>query len=176
MNYLIFFQILKTKKVTFNYHQRCLTEKDFTSNSNLKKDFTIITTNQDATNPSLTFVSTMEHKCLPIYGVQWHPEKNQYEFELNHHYSHIPHDYNAVLIGQYFANFFVNETRKSCSTFPNALIESKHLIYNFAPTYTGTTTNATYEQIYLFSISSLNKPWCVTIYFIVFLLLLFCYL
>ena len=136
----------------------------------------MITTNQDATNSNLTFVSTMEHKHLPIYGVQWHPEKNQYEFVLNDNYRHIPHDYDAILIGEYFANFFVNEARKSCSVFPNILKESQHLIYNYYPTYTGMKTNATYEQIYIFSISSHNKPWCVTMYLIVFLLLLFCYL
>ena len=144
---------MKTKNVTFNYHQWCLTPEDFTR-SNLTENYIIITTNQDHKNSHLEFISTFEHKTLPIYGVQWHPEKNQFEFRINKHYNNIPHDENAVLIGQYFANFFINETRKSYSQFKNASIESKYLIYNYNTTYTGAKENQSFEQIYVFAIPS----------------------
>ena len=42
----------------------------------------------------------------PIYGTQWHPEKNS--FNWNPHFV-INHGAHAVRVAQYFANFFVNE-------------------------------------------------------------------
>ncbi len=30
------------------------------------------------------FVSTVEHNELPLYASQWHPEKNSFEFAVNH--------------------------------------------------------------------------------------------
>jgi hypothetical protein len=38
--------------------------------------------------------------------VQFHPEKNAYEWKKT---SNNPHTANAILVQQYFANFFVNE-------------------------------------------------------------------
>jgi hypothetical protein len=54
----------------------------------------------------LEFISTLEHRKYPFYGVQFHPEKNLYEWVTE---KNIPHGSHAVQISQYFANFFVNE-------------------------------------------------------------------
>lgn len=54
----------------------------------------------------VTFVSSMESTKYPFYGVQFHPEKNLYEWVNG---KKIPHNMQAVLVTQYFANFFVNE-------------------------------------------------------------------
>jgi hypothetical protein len=54
----------------------------------------------------LEFVSSFEHKKYPIYGVQFHPEKNAFEWKKT---NNNPHTANAILVQQYFANFFVNE-------------------------------------------------------------------
>ena len=42
----------------------------------------------------------------PLYGVQWHPEKNPFEWtrELN-----IPHSAEAILASQYMEFFFINQ-------------------------------------------------------------------
>lgn len=45
-------------------------------------------------------------KKYPIYGTQWHPEKLQFEWEPKEAISHSP---DAVLVGQYMANFFVKQ-------------------------------------------------------------------
>jgi gamma-glutamyl hydrolase len=42
----------------------------------------------------------------PIYGSQWHPEKNSYEMGYTRH---VTHTFESVLVAQYFANFFVDE-------------------------------------------------------------------
>ena len=45
-------------------------------------------------------------KMYPIYGTQWHPEKNAFEWAPDQAINHSDH---AVLIAQRAANFFVNE-------------------------------------------------------------------
>lgn len=136
-------QILKTKNVTVNLHKYCITEHSLNAHG-VAREFRVTSYNMD--NNGLQFISSLEHKQYPFYGLQFHPEKNLYEWKLN---LKIPHSFNAVQVGQYFANFFVNEARKSEHTFPNSEMEKRKLIYNYSPTYTG-LNNTSFEQCYLF--------------------------
>lgn len=54
----------------------------------------------------LEFISSIEDKNYPFYGVQFHPEKNAYEWVKR---KNIPHGRNPTIVNQYFANFFVDE-------------------------------------------------------------------
>lgn len=51
------------------------------------------------------FISSVEHKKYPFYGVQFHPEKNAFEWTIES----IPHSADAILVEQFYGNFFVNE-------------------------------------------------------------------
>lgn len=64
----------------------------------------ILTVNQDW--DGLEFVSSVEHKTKPYYGIQFHPEKTMFEWKESHL---TPHDVNAIKVSQYFANFFVGQ-------------------------------------------------------------------
>ncbi|KAH7637372.1 gamma-glutamyl hydrolase a-like protein [Dermatophagoides farinae] len=101
-----------------------------------------------------TFVSMYEHRKYPIYGSMWHPEKNQFEFVINEHVGNINHDRWAIIVAQYFGNFFVNEARRSCGRFKDKLDESQHLIYNYNDyvEYTGQNGKSSYEEIYKFPV------------------------
>ena len=86
----------------------------------------------------------------PIYATQWHPEMNIFEFTHNEGLgTNINHSKKAVLISQYFANFFVDEARKNTNRFESGTEEMKYLIYNYNPFY-----SAKYglfdEQMYMF--------------------------
>lgn len=70
----------------------------------LDSDWRVTAVNNDS--QGLEFISSFEHKQYPIYGVQFHPEKNGYEWKKT---NNNPHTANAILVQQYFANFFVNE-------------------------------------------------------------------
>ena len=63
-----------------------------------------MSTNYD--NNDLQFISSIEHYKYPFYGVQFHPEKNNFEWIEG---KNIPHGLNATKIGRYFAEFFVDE-------------------------------------------------------------------
>lgn len=140
---------LNKHNVTFNYHKYCLTNEVF-ERYGILSDWRIISTNKDESG--LKFISVMESTKYPVYGVQFHPEKNQFEFGKKE----IPHSDEAVRISQYFANFFVNECRKSTGSFPNEEMEEEAFIYNYSPTDTG-RINASFEQIYVFDKEDFEK-------------------
>lgn len=122
----------------------CATVEDLQS-SGLSNSWKVLSVNHDWNG--LEFVSTIEHVKYPFYAVQFHPEKNLYEFIKN---KNISHTANAVKYAQYFADFLLNEARKSTNDFPNSTIEENMLFYNYVPEYTGKEGSA-FAQIYGFS-------------------------
>lgn len=134
--------ILKTENVTVNSHGFCFTEANFTR-YNLTDEWKVLSTNVD--RDGLEFISSYEHKSLPFYGVQFHPEKNLFEFERA---PTTLHTSNAIKTSSYFADFFVDECRKNGHNFEKEL--AKDLIYKYAPRYIG-ILGSIYEQVYIFS-------------------------
>ena len=85
----------------------------------------------------------------PFYGLQWHPEKAAFEW---HPEKDTRHSWDAIRLGQYFANFFVNEARKNNNTFGSYEEELKWVIAKHQPTFTGymTKSKTPFDQIYVF--------------------------
>uniref|UniRef100_A0A3P9QEM5 folate gamma-glutamyl hydrolase n=1 Tax=Poecilia reticulata TaxID=8081 RepID=A0A3P9QEM5_POERE len=111
----------------------------YNTDEDLKSFYKVLSTNTDG---NTEFVSTVEAYRFPVYGTQWHPEKNAFEWSR----PYIPHSPSAVRTTFYTAHFFVSEARKNFHRFQSEEEESKALIYNYNPVYTG---NA-FEQIYFF--------------------------
>lgn len=82
---------LSTKDCTLNNHKMGLTPSKFKKHKNIDKFYKIVSTSVDRKNRR--YVSTIEGRFYPFYGVQWHPERS-----------------GAM---DYFAKFFVNELRKN---------------------------------------------------------------
>ncbi|XP_031631289.1 gamma-glutamyl hydrolase-like [Contarinia nasturtii] len=135
--------ILKKEPVTSNFHSYCVTPKDMIDYG-LDKTWKSLSTNLDENG--LEFISSIEHKHYPFYGVQFHPEKNVYEWIRNRN---ITHTMDSIISSQYFAMFFINECRKNGNHFNGLNEENQALIYNFPVTYTG-IQNSTFVQTYLF--------------------------
>lgn len=101
-----------------------------------------ITTNKDKNN--LTFISIIEAKEYPFVGLQFHPEKNAYEWK-----NKDPHSWSAIYSARYFFDWFINESRKNDHTFINKHSLNKNIIYNYHPTYIK-NLNSSFEQVYFF--------------------------
>lgn len=108
----------------------------------------ILSWNHDLTG--LTFVSSIEHKRYPFFATQFHPEKVIYEW-IRHR--NISHTANAIKAGQYFAKFFVDQTRHSLNQFGGVDEENRALIYNYPVTFTA-LVKSSFEQSYLFTNNS----------------------
>ncbi|KAJ1090206.1 hypothetical protein NDU88_003341 [Pleurodeles waltl] len=134
---------LRKEKLTGNFHHFGLETQDFYANKNLRNFYNVLSTNTDKVG--LEFVSTMEGKKYPFYGVQWHPEVNRFQWKKELAFPHSP---NAVRLSFYMADFFVNEARKSSHQFASEEEEEAALIYNFQPAYVSNITD--YEQVYFF--------------------------
>lgn len=94
----------------------------------------------------LEFISTMESRRYPFFGVQFHPEKHIYEWTPK---TGISHSALAISAAQYFAQMFVTEARKSTHHYNSLVDVQKELIYNYPVKYTG-RDGSLYEQCYLF--------------------------
>jgi len=135
--------ILSTEPVTPNFHQFCVTKENLTA-FGIDKEWKVLSENDDFNGQR--FISSFEHTRYPFYGVQFHPEKNLYEWIINRNISHTS---NAIRAAQYFANFFVDEARNSLNSFASVDEENSVLIYNFPTNFTALVKSA-YEQCYLF--------------------------
>lgn len=69
--------ILSTKNVTMNNHHYGIYPSHLLSTPSLNDFYRILSTNEDRTG--VEFVSMMEAYNYPIFGSQWHPEKNIFE-------------------------------------------------------------------------------------------------
>lgn len=134
---------LTQEPLTGNFHYYGVTEQAFMGNEKLRNFFSILSTNI-ALNGAV-FVSTMEGKKYPFYGVQWHPEVNRFQWSPKQNFPHSP---NAVRVSSLLAEFFVNEGRRSLHSFSSPEEEESSLIYNYTPIYTGNFTS--YQQVYFF--------------------------
>eukprot|EP01114_Cavostelium_apophysatum_P002705 TRINITY_DN1238_c0_g1_i1.p1 TRINITY_DN1238_c0_g1~~TRINITY_DN1238_c0_g1_i1.p1 ORF type:complete len:321 (+),score=78.97 TRINITY_DN1238_c0_g1_i1:113-1075(+) len=136
--------ILATEKVSLNNHQEGILTKTYQNTPLLKQFYRPISLNYDIYGNE--FVSTWEGIKYPVFAMQWHAEKVQFEWNPT---EDINHSYDAVISMQYFANFLANQARKNFHKFPTFEEEFNSLIYNYKPTYTEAFASD-FEQAYIF--------------------------
>ena len=118
----------------------------FAPGSTLAAAFTVLSTNVDTQGKA--FVSTIEHATgAPIWGVQWHPERPQFEWKDAKSAVHFDHGADSVFAMFSVAARLVEEARKSTRRFASEADEAASLIYNFEPV--GTEDSGSY-QAYVF--------------------------
>lgn len=146
------YDIVVNRNVTMNNHHLGVGTAGFLADKKLTKHFQMTSFSFDRTGRS--FISTMEPidaEKLPIYGVQYHPEKNTFEYGTfqgtNIPFEAIDHSTEGVAFSLYLAQFFVGLTRRN-------LALGKHQYTNpdkFPLIITYPVISAVYfEQIYLF--------------------------
>ncbi|DAZ97371.1 TPA: hypothetical protein N0F65_003394 [Lagenidium giganteum] len=123
---------LATLPLTQNSHHDGTSVEHFRRYPALVDFFTVLATNEDRQGRG--FISAVEARRYPIYGVQFHPEKNAYdyvEYEDGSPYRDVDHSPEAIKVAQYFANFFVQEARKNGQKFADPTERHRALIYNY---------------------------------------------
>jgi len=115
------------QNITMNLHHDGITPDSYKNSKKLNSFFNALSTNYDKNNKE--FISTMESFKYPIYAVQWHPERSQFDFIPD---SGVPHTLDAILAMQYTANFFVNECRKNERQIDQKSVQSL-LVNNYSP-------------------------------------------
>ncbi|GFH53388.1 hypothetical protein CTEN210_09864 [Chaetoceros tenuissimus] len=107
--------MLSLKNITFNFHQNGIEPETFAKHEKLQKFFKITSYNYDLNGRP--FVSSIESIQYPIYGVQYHPEKNAFEYGLqpgtSRPYEVISHTREALFLSFHLASFFGELMRNS---------------------------------------------------------------
>jgi len=143
--YIPVLDILEQEPITQNEHVNGVSTYAFKENK-LDSFYNILSVNKDRLDQE--FVSTIEAKDYPIYGVQWHPEKNAYEWPVNHNMSHSEA---AITVSWYMAQFFVAESRKNNHSFASPKEEVDSLVYNYPNHFSYSMYGGIFEQIYIIS-------------------------
>ncbi|KAL7103750.1 hypothetical protein ACP275_08G198700 [Erythranthe tilingii] len=134
---------LSTECLVMQNHRYGISPEKFQKTKSLCSFFKILTTSTDENDE--VYVSTVQAHKYPVTAVQWHPEKNAFEWGL----SGIPHSEDAVQVTQHVANFFVREARMSKNR-PSTRKVLDNLIYNYSPTYCGKAGRG-FDEVYIFS-------------------------
>ncbi|CAH3021344.1 unnamed protein product [Porites evermanni] len=121
---------LRGNAVSYNNHKKAVTPKTFHKNKYLKDFFRVVATSKDRNG--VEFIANMEGKRYPVFLFHWHPAKAQFEWRRD---LDIKHTFDNILVGQYFANFFMRQARRSSHHFSNYNDERAALIYNYQTTY-----------------------------------------
>lgn len=111
-------EIVTKNNITMNNHHQGITPEQFSSSDRLKQLWRITSTNHDLSGRQ--FVSSIEPNDplrLPIYGVQYHPEKNTFEYATypgtDIPYEAINHSKEGIEMSMYLAQFFVDLARQN---------------------------------------------------------------
>jgi len=121
------YDIVTGYNVTMNNHHLGISPQRFRNNFGLSRRFDITSINYDRNGKP--FVSTIEPskrstrelpystKPPPVYGVQYHPEKNTHEYGFYPHttdpYEAIDHSPEGITFSHYEAKFLVNLAREN---------------------------------------------------------------
>ncbi len=123
----------KENPVTPNFHSNGILYSTFCDTKVLNDSFNVISTN--FADEKQQFVSTVEGKiidgkALPVYGFQWHPSLQIFEFNQTD-LSCLTHTKASILAMQYLANFFIDELRKNDNHFQEE--ELREITFNNLP-------------------------------------------
>lgn len=133
--------LMERTNVTFVSHNSGVPPRQYVLDLDLYAAYRILTTMK--TIDGVEYVGLIEGKRYPIFGSQFHPEKNIYEWWPE---EDIPHSLGSVVTATYFSTFFIEEARQNANQFPSEAELQPYLIYNWAPYY----YNQDPVQVYLF--------------------------
>ena len=136
--------------IAYNFHNFGVTPVSWAANRDrLDPLFNVL--GMHSLSSGLSFVAMIEGKNgLPVFGVQFHPEKALFEWSPNLHY---PHSETAVMSNRRIADFFIHQVRQTkFNGFQNFEDESRFAIYNYRSIFTGISTNtsgAVFTETYI---------------------------
>ena len=143
---------LSQENITMNNHKYGIKPQFLHTDEYLNTNFSLLGTSTDKNNSQfVTLVESKRELGLYWYGSQFHPEKPVYEFDgTNSYRDTIPHSLDAIIVNEYFAQFFVNQCRMQNNNSMTDKEYVKHVIYNYYPYYVNQNKSKFFEQVYVF--------------------------
>ena len=132
--------VMSTMNVSLLSHSHGISPQAYIQYPALSNTYKVLSYMKDKSGS--TFVGMIEGVKYPIFGTQFHPEKNLFEWNQ----ASIPHFYEATEMAQFLSNFFVSQARKNLNVFPSNEL-TPALIYNWPPIF----INSYFETINAFN-------------------------
>lgn len=130
--------VLKSSEISYFYNRNHLSVNEFNNNYDLKNNFVILATYNIGEGE---YIAMVKHKYLPYFGVMFHPEKQQYNFNLkinsNNSYLSLKNSFEFSLL---IKNNFIQQNYYSNNDIFNYIFEN----------YTPILRQDKFEYIYLF--------------------------
>ncbi len=118
--------LMGKENITYNNHVWMVDNDTFYANPPLVEKYRILSYSQWWNQTSL-YISAVEHKQYPFFGIQFHPEKWNYEVNPK---QNVLRYRDVITLGHAFSNFFVDQCRKNDNKFASYEEELKHLVQN----------------------------------------------
>ncbi|XP_057306280.1 gamma-glutamyl hydrolase-like [Hydractinia symbiolongicarpus] len=135
----------ETYPITSHFHKYGVTPGFLKSSSKLNKLYRVLATSLDRDGKE--FISILEGKTFPFYGVQFHPEKTMFEWAET---MTIPHSSKAIRFGQFIGNSYMDQVRRNTRHFHNSSIEREYVIENYRSLRADNIKSHTpFQQIYI---------------------------
>ena len=134
---------LLTRNATVNLHHDGVPPDAWQSSPKLKAAFHLLSTNVDKKGKA--FASTIEGaNGAPVWGVQWHPERPQFEWRADAAHDFIDHSPDVLAAMYAVAAKLVSFARLNGRRFATAAEEASSLIYNWHPV----TSSSSYQPYF----------------------------
>ena len=111
-------------ELSYNIHNYGIHLTDFYKEKNLSDLFNVIATNVD--DEGVEYVSITEAKHFPFYTVQFHPERNLYDYEM----PNTPHSVEAGEFTNLLAQRLVQDAKRNMNSFKSHEETMNKLIQN----------------------------------------------
>jgi len=103
---------LQNENITYNHHHDGIYPSIWDKYPALGGGYHLLGTSYD--EKGVEYVAFIENKKYPIWGLQFHPEKNIFTWKTD---MKVPHSQVAIEFSQFLANFFVKESKKNFNKF-----------------------------------------------------------
>lgn len=122
--------ILGTTEVSSLAHNLGISIETYEKYPMFKQNFVVLSTMFDKSEKE--FIGIVQSKKYPIFSMQFHPEKNMFEF----YRAEYPHGSDSIFAMTYLSNFLISLGRKSNHVFPEELLKES-LISRYPTIYLG---------------------------------------
>eukprot|EP00891_Asterochloris_glomerata_P000600 jgi/Astpho2/600/e_gw1.00013.76.1_t len=141
--------LMGQEQYSMENHHWGLSLETFSSNANLSSFWQVLATS--SSREGITEVAILEAQDYPFTAVQWHPEKNTFEFSDG---VAIPKEPMALRVSYAAAQAFMSQARLNHHHVESKVEVDKLLIYNWAPQFSGKHRHEKdkkfFLQVYLF--------------------------
>ena len=138
-------QAFKSESIYYT-HSCGIRTTSFLKNSKLTENFELLATSNSKSG--VEFVASIEHKRLPIFSNQWHPEKNM--FERGKLYDFVDRSNTLLELTQSMIAKFIDTIKEKGKPKPYADINPKVKRYFSSNLVSETLPLSYYERIYTF--------------------------